>query len=905
MVSIRYRALAVSLLLFTTAIVVSSYKIIREYEIIANKFIPNLWAAAQAEIEFLRFLDQLNAHVHSKDAASNQLPVRLYILWSRLPLLLQGSEAEHVRAVPGAVRTIEELNATLERLEPAILALRKGDAASYQAIHAELKPFEVPLHQIVAKTMLKDEEVAAVQREGVRQVYWEVLWCFAAIAISATMLVLLLFREFRNVSSLLGTAHAAEAAASAAQAQLKAVIDAVPARITAKDRVGQEVFRNKYAADLASERRGSPVGATGAASGLDLLDRQVFETGRPIALFEEAERARAGGQGQRTWVTTKVPLLDAAGHVTNVVTVSLDVSEQKEAQKRNALLATAVEHAGDVIEITDAHARFEYVNPAFERISGYLRHEALGKTPFSLLMSSKEDEPYYRFVQELVANGKVWQGILTARRKDGQLYQQETTISPVRSSDGDISHYVAVKRDITDRLRAEEQIWHLAHHDQLTDLPNRVLFQERLQHDLAQARRNDQKVAILFLDLDKFKDVNDTLGHPVGDRLLRLAAERLGAILRSSDTLARLGGDEFAIIQPAVRESNDAITLARKLLDALAAPFALDGHEVHIGASLGIALFPGDGESVDDLLKNADLALYRAKSDGRARFCFFESSMDTEIRTRKDLERELRRALERDEFELHYQPQLNLLWGTIGSVEALVRWRHPERGMLLPDAFIPIAEASGLIHALGAWILRQACQQAKAWHAAGLPLTVAVNISPAQLRHPDLLEAVDAALSASGLEPSLLELEITENLVVELEGGTAIGCIVGLAARGVRLTIDDFGTGYSSLAYLKRLPVQKIKIDRTFVRVIGNDPEGEAVVRAIITLGQTLGKRVVAEGVESRAQLDFLRMLGCDEVQGYLYSRPREASDLEHMLQGRRGRADIDPITPAHAIMRA
>src|SRR5689334_14434618 len=405
----QYPALAAALLLFAAAVLVSSYHIVREYELITGKFVPNLWVAAQAELEYLRFVNQLERHTFDDAREEQELATRLYILASRLPLLLQGSESEHVRAIEGAPETIRRLGATLERLEPDILALRRGDAAAYRAIHAALAPFEVPLHRIVADTMLEDEEVAAAQRAGVREVYWQVLGCIAGTTVSAAVLVVLLFRAFRSVTRSLGAARAAEAAEAAARAQLRAVIDAVPARIGARDRAGRPVFRNRHEAGPAA---GRPDGAAEEGAGLDELDRRVLDTGEPVPLFEETRPGEA--EEGRTWLTTKVPLRDPAGAVASVVTVSLEISELKEAQRRNALLATALEHAGDAIEITDAEARFRYVNPAFERISGYASGEALGRTPFSLLMPEGE-EARYRSVQDAAAGGRVWHGVLTAR----------------------------------------------------------------------------------------------------------------------------------------------------------------------------------------------------------------------------------------------------------------------------------------------------------------------------------------------------------------------------------------------------------------------------------------------------------------------------------------------------------
>jgi diguanylate cyclase (GGDEF)-like protein len=483
-----------------------------------------------------------------------------------------------------------------------------------------------------------------------------------------------------------------------------------------------------------------------------------------------------------------------------------------------------------------------------------------------------------------VRRGQPVQGLETVRvRRDGTEVHVSLSVSPIVDAAGEVIGVAEIGRDITARKQVDRRVAYLAYHDDLTGLPNRLMFAEHLDLALARAQRHGREVAVLYVDLDDFKGVNDSLGHPAGDALLRGVAGRLGGAIRGSDTLARLGGDEFALVQLGARQPADAAVLAARLLAALEAPFDLHGREVHAAASLGIALFPEDGADPDELLKNADLALYRAKAEGRGRFRFFEPAMDEEVRARRRLQQELRRALERGELALAYQPQLDLRTGRITGVEALARWSHPERGPVPPSEFVPAAEASGLVVPLGAWVLREACRQAAAWRREGLDLTVAVNVSPVQLRHPDLPGMVEEALVASGLAPERLELEVTEGLLVGTEAGVAER-VAGLAARGVGLAIDDFGTGYSSLAYLKRLPARRIKVDRSFVRGIGAEPEGEAVVRAIVGLGHALGKEVVAEGVETEAQLAFLRELGCDAAQGFLLAKPRPAGEVGRLL---------------------
>src|SRR5919106_1626275 len=708
----------------------------------------------------------------------------------------------------------------------------------------------VPVHKIVGRTMLKDEEVAAAQRDDIRQLFWDILGYFIGIIASAMVLVGLLFKEFKQANRLLRVANQAEAAASAAKAQLTAVIDAVPARIAARDRDGAMIFRNKYSADWSRQ-------AAANANGFedDALDRQVFRTGQVVPFFEED--LREPQRGLRTWLTTKVPLEEVAGRITGVVTVSLDITQQKEAQKLSTLLATAIEHAGDVIEITDAESRFEYVNSAFERISAYSRADALGETPFSLLMSDPKDEPHYRAVQNAIASGQVWHGTLTGRRKNGTLYEQEATISPVRNAEGQITHYVAVKRDITERLQSQARIWHLAHHDALTDLPNRVLFQDRLQQAVAQARRTGLLVAILFVDLDNFKDVNDALGHEFGDLLLKEVTLRLRECTRDTDTVARLGGDEIALIHAGLDRSEWAAKLAEKVLERLSEPVSPEGQEVHVSASIGVTICPLDHDDPNQIVKNADMAMYRAKNTGRANYQFYKEDMNLAFQARKALERDLRMALANGGLDVYYQPQIDA-----------------RRNLIVP---------------LGEWVLETACTQNKIWQDLGLPpVRVAVNLSAPQFLYRDLVASVVHALETSGLDQWCLELEITEGILMR-ETEVTISTLRRLTELGIQIAVDDFGTGYSSLAYLKRFPVNKIKIDRAFVTDITSDHGDAAIVGAVIGLAHGLGLTVAAEGVETFEQAAHLRARGCDELQGYYFGRPMTAGSFQQRLAKMRG----------------
>ncbi len=469
----------------------------------------------------------------------------------------------------------------------------------------------------------------------------------------------------------------------------------------------------------------------------------------------------------------------------------------------------------------------------------------------------------------------------------GRRVEVEITTSAL--SDDGRQAFQTVLRDVTDRRRAEAEIKRLVHHDGLTGLPNRTLLLDRLETAMARAARDGRHGALMLLDLDQFKDVNDTLGHPAGDRLLQIVARRLRSTLRSTDTLARLGGDEFAIVQTDLASTggaSGAATLAQKALDAIAEPITIDDHDLFITSSLGVTLFPTDANGADQLIKNADLALYRAKAEGGNRFQFFLEQMNAEVLQKKSLERELRRAIERGELSLAFQPQFPIAGGRPVGAEALLRWTHPERGSIPPKAFIPVAEATGLIRPLGRWVLEEACRAIRRGIDAGQEIGIGVNLSAAQLRHGDFVAHLHKLLLDTAIRPDLLEIEITESLLFEPSNDSIAEMLRRIAHMGVRLAVDDFGTSYSSLAYLKRFPVHKIKIDQSFVRDIGRDSDDDMIVAAMVNLAHSLGKRVIAEGVETERQLQFLRGLGCDEVQGYVLARPMPEAALQELLAG-------------------
>jgi diguanylate cyclase (GGDEF)-like protein len=441
-----------------------------------------------------------------------------------------------------------------------------------------------------------------------------------------------------------------------------------------------------------------------------------------------------------------------------------------------------------------------------------------------------------------------------------------------------------LRLDLEERKRVEQSIRHMAHHDALTGLPNRTLFRDRLSHAMAQADRYHQILAVLFLDLDRFKAINDTLGHNVGDQLLKIAAERLRSCVRDCDTVARLGGDEFTIIVEDIVEVQDAAVVAQKILDTLSQPFNLYGHEVFISVSIGLTLYPNDDENADNLLRNADSAMYRAKEYGRNNYQFYVADMNVKARERLMLESQLRRALDRNEFTLYYQPRVDLFSGQVIGAEALLRWRHPDMGLVPPVQFIPILEETGMIIPVGEWVLQQASQQNRTWQDLGLKhIRMAVNLSVRQFIQKELADSILSIIERAGLAPEYLELEITEDLLLE-HNQTNIITLTKLRNRGIHISIDDFGTGYSSLSYLKRLPIDTLKIDQSFLRDIENDPDNKTITSAIIAMASSLHLNVLAEGVETEEQLAFLRAQGCNEIQGFSFSKPLTAVEFEKLL---------------------
>jgi diguanylate cyclase (GGDEF)-like protein/PAS domain S-box-containing protein len=556
-----------------------------------------------------------------------------------------------------------------------------------------------------------------------------------------------------------------------------------------------------------------------------------------------------------------------------VVLMASNHSEGDEQAAKLRLAAAVFTSTQEGIVITDPAGRVVAVNPAFCAMSGYGADEMLGQS-MRLLQSGRQEPEFYRQMWRQICNNGYWQGEIWNRRKSGEIYPALLTISSVRFENGKIANYVGSTTDLSRIKTSELKLDHLAHHDPLTNLPNRRLLDQRLERAIARARQCNHKGAVLFIDIDGFKTVNDSLGHTAGDELLIQVAERLRGSLRGSDTLARFGGDEFVVLLEELPSAAVAPTVER-MLCGFSEPFHLSqGQEVFVRASAGISLFPDDSANAGELIQYADAALHHAKVNGKATYCFYSTELTLVANTRLAVEARMRRALAREEFVLHYQPVVSMADGHIVGVEALIRWNDPKRGLLPPGEFVPIAEETGLIIPVGDWVLRTACRQLRSWRSQGIHLDyVAVNISACQLRHPDFIDGISELLAETELAGHELELEITESTLLGHDSET-IGKLESLKALGIRLAVDDFGTGYSSLSYLKRLPIDKLKIDRSFVVDIPSDTAGMEITAAIIGLGRGLDLEVVAEGVESVGQRDFLLTRGCTSGQGYLFSKP-------------------------------
>lgn len=668
---------------------------------------------------------------------------------------------------------------------------------------------------------------------------------------------------------------------------LESIANGAPAVIFAKDLQGRYTFANEATCRSLGRPAAEVIGRDSSAffpsgehDSITQLDTEVLRTGQP---FSGEVQLTLGGD-RRCLFATLGPLRDAEGSINGMFGVVQDITERKQQEDHRRQWAMAFESTRDGVMITDAQGCIQSVNRAFSEITGYLPEQAIGQTP-ALMHSGRHDEAFYRELWQSVKSSGHWRGEIWNRRRSGEVYPEWLTVSEVRNDAGEVTNYVGVFTDITRMKRDEAKLQQLANFDPLTELPNRRLLQARLEQALAHGKRHRERTTVLYIDLDGFKTVNDSLGHPAGDELLTRIAERLKARVRAEDTLGRLGGDEFLVLVGSMTDAKDAAVLAQDLLAAIARPIELSGgQEAYVTASIGISVYPDDGGATAiDMLRNADAAMYRAKAEGRNRFVFYTQDLNAQAVSRLEIEASLSRALERNELLLHYQPKVDAASGRIVGAEALLRWRR--NGELIPPGkFIPVAEHSSLILDIGAWVIEQTCWQIRDWLDRGVDVPrIAVNVAARQFAAGDLDEVVSAALRRHRVDASLLELELTESMLIE-KPQAGIAMLKRLKSTGVKLSLDDFGTGYSSLGYLSQFPIDALKIDKSFVDQIAVGPNGSAIVDAVIALAHRLELAVVAEGVETEQQRLYLREQGCDQLQGFCISRPLPATAFEALV---------------------
>lgn len=587
--------------------------------------------------------------------------------------------------------------------------------------------------------------------------------------------------------------------------------------------------------------------------------------------------------GTLFWESASISAVrDENGQCQSYIAVKEDITQQKEVEEQLKMIEAVFSTSNEAIMVADRDGLIKTINPAFSRITGYSLEEVQGRNP-SILSSGRHEVDFYQSMWHEIMRQGCWSGEIWNRRKNGTIYPEWLSVSVVYDSEGEPSEYVAVFSDITKRKNDEAQIVRQAYYDELTELPNRTLLSDRLHLAIATADRDEQIIALLFVDLDRFKYVNDSMGHEYGDDLFKQVAERLNGCVRDTDTVARFGGDEFVILLHNIKSESDAAYVAQKLIDALSTPFVLAEREIIIGASIGIAMHSGDADTAETLIRNADLAMYKAKQSGRNQAHFFTAAMQEHANQRMTLEQDLRHALERNQLEVYYQPIASGQSGQVVGLEALLRWHHPERGLIPPDQFIPMAEETGLIGSIGEWVLETACRQIQTLAASGHELYLSVNISERQRDLGLNAAAVSRVLAEHQMSPARLILEITESLLIQ-DSEETVAWLQGFKDLGISLAIDDFGTGYSSLSYLKRFPVDTLKIDREFIRDLNNDRYADSLVSAIISMAASLELRLIAEGVETEKQRLSLIGQGCRFMQGYLFCPPLPAEELAEWL---------------------
>jgi len=623
----------------------------------------------------------------------------------------------------------------------------------------------------------------------------------------------------------------------------------------------------------------------------EVVGQSVFDIYKNFPqIINDAEKALNGEAvdsivriNDRTYQSIYQPILNDRGEVSSVIGVGNDITRSEQIETQMLLISAALEQTTDVVMVTKADGSIDYVNPAFEAITGYSQDEVIGHNS-RFLKSDKHDQNFYQTMWDTLLKGENFSDVFINARKDGSIYYEEKTITPVRTQSGEITHFISTGKDISERMRTQERLHYMAHHDSLTNLPNRTLFLDRLRQAMARAHWHNRLIAVIFMDIDNFKEVNDSLGHDIGDLLLVQITERLSKGVRAGDTVARFGGDEFAILLDDVASEKDVSQLAKKMLDTMAPAFKIENQEILTTASIGVSIYPTDGDDSETLLRNADVAMYRAKHLGKNNYQFFSNEMSARAFERLTLENSLRHALKRGEFFLQYQPQIDSRTGKVTSVEALLRWQHPDLGVVSPTDFVPILEETGLIVSVGDWVLRTACQQAVEWREQGHDsVKMCVNLSSRQFNDPDFIQSFHEIIKETGIETNKLELELTESMLMRSASKT-ISALNSLNHLGVQIAVDDFGTGYSSLNYLRRFPIATLKIDRSFIRDVLEDKDDAAITTAIIVMAQTLNLNVVAEGVESKEQLAFLQKYNCHEIQGNYYYAPLSVDAVSELL---------------------
>ncbi|SCA55511.1 conserved hypothetical protein [Candidatus Terasakiella magnetica] len=667
------------------------------------------------------------------------------------------------------------------------------------------------------------------------------------------------------------------------QAQfLQTIIDAVPTPIYYKGTDQKILGCNKAMADFIEQPIYEIVGQkidglypAEISEKLQQHDATLMDEGGELLTELAVQRS----DGEHHILSHKARYRNAEGE-SGIVGAVVDITERKLYENELRLAQTVFETTSEAIIVTDLQNGIQAVNPSFTRVTGYSEEEVIGKDPGFLSSGRQDKEFYHNMWMQLCEKGR-WQGEIWNRRKNGDLYAEWLSISAVHDETGKITQYVAVFSDITKRKKAEELIRHQANFDALTNLPNRNLFLDRLSRSMVRAKRNGTQVALMFLDLDRFKSVNDTLGHNIGDALLQETAQRLLGCVRETDTVSRLGGDEFTVIIPDIKHTYDIEKVSMKVLHELSQTFSIEGHDIFLSASVGITVYPDDGVELEALMRNADTAMYQAKEAGRNSFRFFTPEMNAKAHEQMILERDLRQAIEHKEFCVHYQPVIEVTTGQVTSCEALVRWNHPQKGLTAPGYFISAAEETGLIDEIGTQVLEEVCKQIHQWKKVPemKAVRVAVNLSPHQLRNENLVQDLQTMMTKHGVEAGQLSLEITETLVMQDPQGTAV-LLDEIRKLGIKIYLDDFGTGYSSLNYLKRFSFDVLKVDRSFIMDVHENEGDAALVEAIIVMAHKLGIKVVAEGVETIEQQKFIIEQKCDLIQGFYYSKPLSAEDM-------------------------